>query len=67
MKRGMLLLAVSIGLGLALVRAYSVSPRTAAMSGWTGILEPNNSVSEIVTCCWDSLGGTSGGYVELSF
>jgi hypothetical protein len=35
--------------------AYHVEPRTAAMSGLTDHLSPNNYVSQTVVCCWDSL------------
>jgi hypothetical protein len=60
--RLILMLAAACGSASALVNAYSAAPRTAQQSGWT---PQYGSVSEILTCCWDSLGGTAGGYVEL--
>ncbi len=54
-------LVASIALGLT--QAISVEPRTAAWSGWTRTVEPNDRVSQIITCNFDSLGHP--GYVEL--
>jgi hypothetical protein len=47
----------------ALVTAYHVEPRTAAMSGWTSREAPGNRVSEVLTVNFDSL--THPAYVEL--
>jgi hypothetical protein len=58
-----LLTMASVSLGL--VVGYKVEPVKAAWSGATDTIPPNNKVSQILTCCWDSLGGTAGGYVEL--
>jgi hypothetical protein len=44
-----LCIAVGCAVSWALVTAYHVDPRTAAMSGWTPWLEPNNYVSEVIT------------------
>jgi hypothetical protein len=59
----LLLAAASVSLGL--VQGYSVAPRSAAWSGWTSFLEPNNYVSQVLTCSWDQLDEASGGYCEL--
>ncbi len=37
----------------ALVTAYHIDPKTAAMSGWTSQQAPNNRVSEIITVAFD--------------
>ncbi len=48
---------------LGLLRAYSIEPSMASLSGWTTL--QNNQVSQIVTCSWDELDSASGAYVEL--
>jgi hypothetical protein len=57
--------SISIGIlvvctaGRALVTAYHVGPRTAAMSGWTRLPpHPSYYVSQTVTCCWNELDST---------
>ena len=57
----LLLLAVSLGL----VQVVKVEPVKAAWSGWTRYLEPNNFVSQGVTCNFDELDSAAGAYVEL--
>jgi hypothetical protein len=57
MKQTAILLVAAASIAVALVQAYSVAPKTAAMSGWTG---RGDTVSEVVTCNFDSLV-----YVEL--
>ena len=42
-------IAVSCAAVWALVTAYHIDPKTAAMSGWTSHQAPNNRVSEILT------------------
>jgi len=65
---------VRVGIGVlvscvaawALVTAYHVEPKTAAMSGWTRVPpHPSYYVSEVITCNWDELDSAAGGYVEL--
>ena len=66
MKAVYLVLAVLlVSVSSALVQAYSVDPVKSAWSGWTPWLEPNNYVSQIITCNFDELDSASGGYVEL--
>jgi hypothetical protein len=48
------------GTSLGLVKAYSIEPSRAAWSNWTRPLEPDNHVSEVLTCNFDTLA-----YVEL--
>jgi hypothetical protein len=57
MSVGAVLLTVSCGSLLGLVRAYDVAPVKAAWSGWT---HRGSAISEFVTCNFDSLA-----YVEL--
>ena len=59
------LLAVLVSVSAALVRAYSVEPVQQSWSGWTRTVEPNDKVSQIVTCNWDELDSTTGAYFEL--
>ena len=47
-----LLVALAVSAN-ALTRAYTVEPRTQLWSGWTGWQEPNNYVSQIITCNFD--------------
>lgn len=65
MKVLLAVLAVATSVARGLVRSYSVEPRTAGESGWTDTIRPYNYVSEVITCNWDELDSTSGGYVEL--
>ena len=70
--KGMTLLLAIAGAAFPSVVGYHVDPTQASWSGWTGHQTPYNRVSEIVTCCWDSLayvelfagdsGSTGGGY-----
>ena len=61
MRRALILLCVAVGCSWALVRAYSVEPKTAAWSGWTRPTpHPNDYISQTITCNFDSLK-----YVEL--
>jgi hypothetical protein len=62
MRNTCLLLAVFVTAASALVTAYHVEPRTAAMSGKAG---PVLGVSQVLTCCWDELDAASGSYCEL--
>ena len=63
MKAVVALLVALVSVSSALVRAYSVEPVQQSWSGWTRTVEPNDKVSQIVTCCWDELDSTC--YVEL--
>ncbi|MEO0081463.1 MAG: hypothetical protein ABIL25_04110 [candidate division WOR-3 bacterium] len=66
MKRTLILLCLVVGVSAALVRAYSVEPRTAEWSGWTRLPPaPNYYVSEVITVAFDLLDSTSGAYCEL--
>ena len=65
MRVVLLMLAAAASAACGLVRAYSVEPRTAAQSGWTDTAPGQDYVSQIVTCCWDSLDGASGGYADV--
>jgi hypothetical protein len=60
MRRAVLLLCFVVGWSLALVRAYTVEPKTQSMSGWTG---RGDTVGQVLACCWDELDSTC--YVEL--
>jgi len=50
---GLLIALASVS--LALTQAYSVEPVKASWSGWTRTIPGQDTVSQIVTCCWDSL------------
>ena len=65
MRSALVPLFLWTSMAFPLVTGYHIGPVKAALSGWTGSEFPNNSVSEIVTCCWDELDSASGGYVEL--
>jgi len=58
-------IAASCVAAWALVTAYHVEPRTAAMSGWTRLHAPGDTVSEVITVNFDELDSTSGAYCEL--
>jgi hypothetical protein len=68
-------LAVSCAAAWALVNAYHVEPKTAAMSGWTRLPpHPSYYISQTITCNFDSLKrvelfvgepGAGGGYQLL--
>jgi len=47
--------AMMCGLASASVVGYHVEPVKAMWSGHTGIIPPNNYVSQQVVVCWDSL------------
>ncbi|MBM3313967.1 hypothetical protein FJY70_05200, partial [candidate division WOR-3 bacterium] len=57
MRKAAYLLLLMVAESAAVVRAYSVEPVCADWSGWTGF---QNTVSEVITCNFDSLA-----YVEL--
>jgi hypothetical protein len=54
------LLLLMVGVAFPLVVGYHVEPVKAEWSGWTSQQAPNNRVSEVLTCNFDSLA-----YVEL--
>ena len=55
MRKIAVVLLTAVSMSLALVRAYFVEPKTAAMSGWTDTVPGYDYVSEIITCNFDSL------------
>jgi len=59
------LLLVAVTASHGLVRAYSVEPVSALLSGKVWGDPQYGGVSEVLTCCWDQLDGASGAYVEL--
>ena len=52
---------MSCAASLALVSAFHVEPRTAGHSGWTSVVSPNHTVSQVVTSCFDELDSAAGG------
>ncbi len=58
--RGVALLLAIAGVAFPFVVGYHVEPAKTQWSGWTSHQAPNNRVSEILTCDFDSLS-----YVEL--
>ncbi|MBM3330901.1 T9SS type A sorting domain-containing protein [candidate division WOR-3 bacterium] len=59
------ILVALCGCAAALVTAYHVEPITAALSGWTDTIPPNNCVAQLITTNFDELDAASGAYVEL--
>jgi len=59
-NRVLVLMAAMLSVASGYVTCCHVEPIKAAWSGWTGRWEPNNNVSQTVTCNFDSLS-----YVEL--
>jgi len=54
-------IAVTCAASWALVTAYHIAPRTAAMSGWTRLPpSPNYYVSEVLTVSFDEPRGELG-------
>jgi len=53
--KGAVLLLLIAGVAFPSVVGYHIDPVKAQWSGWTSYLDPNNYVSQFLTCCWDSL------------
>ncbi len=60
--RVVLVQLAAVALACALVTAYHVESKTAAMSGKA---RPDLGVSEVITCNFDELDSASGAYVEF--
>lgn len=56
------LLTATCGSAVGLVSIYHVDPVQATWSGWTHC---GDTLSEVITCNFDELDSTAGGYVEL--
>jgi hypothetical protein len=65
MRNTCLLLVVFVTAASALVTAYHIEPKTAAMSGKASGDPQYGGVSVVIRCCWDELDSASTGYVEL--
>jgi hypothetical protein len=58
----MLVIALAASAAAGAVCAYAVDPVKAA---WSGKADPEDGVSQTLTCNWDELDSTAGAYVEL--
>jgi len=63
--KGAVLLLLIAGVAFPLVVGFHVEPVSAAQSGWTQRLYPNNYVSQVLTTNFDELDSVSGSYCEL--
>jgi len=64
MAKAILVQLAAVALACALVTAYHVDPKTAAMSGKADP-RPDYGVSQVLTINFDELDSTTGSYVEL--
>jgi hypothetical protein len=65
MKTVCLLIFGVVASATALVTAYHIDPKTAAMSGKASGNPEYGGVSQILICCWNELDSASGSYCEL--
>jgi hypothetical protein len=63
--KSVVVLLVTFGWSMALVRAFHTEPVSAAQSGWTKHTYGHDYVSQVLTCNFDELDAASGAYVEL--
>ena len=59
MLKLVVVLLITFGWSMALVRAFHTEPLSAALSGWTGMMPPYNYVSQVITINFDELDSTS--------
>ncbi|HDQ99863.1 MAG TPA: hypothetical protein ENN51_06230 [candidate division WOR-3 bacterium] len=55
MKAVAILLMALASVSLGLVQVYSVEPVKAAWSGWTRTILGQDTISQTITCNWDSI------------
>ena len=60
--KGVVLLLLIAGVAFPIIVGYHIEPVKAA---WSGLADPEDGVSQLVTCNFDELDSASGGYVEL--
>ena len=59
--KGVVLWLLAAGVAYSLVVGYHTEPRTAEQSGWTSVVSPNHTVSQVVTVNFDELDSAAGG------